>query len=325
MLLAARKSVSAAKGANVLVGAVYLLLGIVGLFILDSDANILSLNGADNVLHLASALLLLGVGLSQDKNVRGDAPASPASDHGARGFGRSDVARCWAGFASLGAGLVHLAVVREHLAESWVYGVFFAVIGRCRSSGPWSPWPATPPRRPGPRRSERLGDRAVGCSPGRSASGRPGPWTAEAVGIADALSVALEAVVVVLLLAATRVPRDADAPQLAAGARLALLGAGALAMAAITTPALAATESGEHAHPHGDRTATPRTSRLGPSSCASASSSSARSGSASTAATSSRASQRPARRRGRGPGRPWWRHARCRPGRATSRRRPHRR
>ena len=77
LLFAARQSVSAAKGANTLVGAVYLLLGIVGLFILGSDANILSLNSADNVLHLASAVLLLGVGLSQDKNVRGDAPLVP--------------------------------------------------------------------------------------------------------------------------------------------------------------------------------------------------------------------------------------------------------
>jgi hypothetical protein len=77
LLLAARGAVSAAKGANTLVGAVYLLLGIVGLFILDSSANILSLNAADNVLHLASAVLLLGIGLSQDKNVKGDAPLVP--------------------------------------------------------------------------------------------------------------------------------------------------------------------------------------------------------------------------------------------------------
>jgi len=77
LLFAALKSVSAAKGANMLVGAVYLLLGIVGLFILDSEANVLALNGADNVLHLASALLLLGVALSQDKDVRGDAPGIP--------------------------------------------------------------------------------------------------------------------------------------------------------------------------------------------------------------------------------------------------------
>ena len=77
LLFAARQSVAAAKGANTIVGAVYLLLGIVGLFILDSDANILSLNSADNGLHFASAVLLLGVGLSQDKNVRADAPVVP--------------------------------------------------------------------------------------------------------------------------------------------------------------------------------------------------------------------------------------------------------
>jgi Domain of unknown function (DUF4383) len=78
LLFSAMKSISAAKGSNVLVGAVYLVLGIVGLFILDSEANILSLNGADNVLHLASALVLLGVALSQDKaTARGDVPGVP--------------------------------------------------------------------------------------------------------------------------------------------------------------------------------------------------------------------------------------------------------
>ena len=76
LLFSAMKGVAAAKGSNVLVGAVYLVLGIIGLFIANntSDLNILSLNGADNVLHLASAALLLGVGLSQDKNVRRDSP-----------------------------------------------------------------------------------------------------------------------------------------------------------------------------------------------------------------------------------------------------------
>jgi hypothetical protein len=69
LLLFASRASSTAKGANTLVGAVYLLVGIVGLFILDSSANILSLNSADNVLHLASAIVLLGVGLSQDKSV----------------------------------------------------------------------------------------------------------------------------------------------------------------------------------------------------------------------------------------------------------------
>ncbi|UUL75538.1 DUF4383 domain-containing protein [Pseudarthrobacter sp. Fe7] len=67
LLAAGLKSVPAARSVNTTVGAVYLLVGIVGLFLLDSAANIIALNGADNVLHLASAVLLLGVGLSQDK------------------------------------------------------------------------------------------------------------------------------------------------------------------------------------------------------------------------------------------------------------------
>ena len=58
-----------AKAINTAVGAVYLLVGIIGLFLLSSPLNIIALNGPDNVLHLASAVLLLGVGLSMDKAV----------------------------------------------------------------------------------------------------------------------------------------------------------------------------------------------------------------------------------------------------------------
>ena len=76
LLLFSSKSVAAAKGSNTAVGAVYLLVGILGLFLIGTDANILALNGADNVLHFASAIVLLGVGLSQDKNVRGDVPVA---------------------------------------------------------------------------------------------------------------------------------------------------------------------------------------------------------------------------------------------------------
>jgi hypothetical protein len=66
-LLLASRSVSAAKAVNVTVGAVYLLVGVVGLFLVGTAANIIALNGADNVLHLGSAILLLGVGLAADK------------------------------------------------------------------------------------------------------------------------------------------------------------------------------------------------------------------------------------------------------------------
>ncbi|MET4782861.1 DUF4383 domain-containing protein [Glaciihabitans sp. UYNi722] len=69
LLLAGLSGVSAARTVNSVVGATYLVLGIVGLFITGTDANILALNGADHILHFASAVLLLGVGLGADKGV----------------------------------------------------------------------------------------------------------------------------------------------------------------------------------------------------------------------------------------------------------------
>ncbi|MGA7203753.1 MAG: DUF4383 domain-containing protein [Specibacter sp.] len=69
LLLSGLGSVQASKATNTTIGAVYLLVGIVGLFLAGSALNIIALNGADNVLHLASALVLLAVGLSQDRTV----------------------------------------------------------------------------------------------------------------------------------------------------------------------------------------------------------------------------------------------------------------
>ncbi len=70
LLIAGLSNVRAAKTVNVIVGAAYLLLGIVGLFITDTPFNILALNAPDHVLHFASAVLLLAVGLGADKGVR---------------------------------------------------------------------------------------------------------------------------------------------------------------------------------------------------------------------------------------------------------------
>ncbi|HEY3574866.1 MAG TPA: DUF4383 domain-containing protein [Arthrobacter sp.] len=67
LLYAGVKDIQLSRTVNTAVGAVYLLVGILGLFLLSSPLNIIALNGADNVLHLASAVLLLGVGLSLDK------------------------------------------------------------------------------------------------------------------------------------------------------------------------------------------------------------------------------------------------------------------
>src|SRR5262249_1901152 len=67
LVSAAYAGAAAARLANATVGAVYLLLGMVGLFVLSSSANILALNSPDNALHFASALVLLGVGLAVPK------------------------------------------------------------------------------------------------------------------------------------------------------------------------------------------------------------------------------------------------------------------
>lgn len=70
LLIGGLKSVTAAKSVNIVVGAVYLLLGIIGFFLVGTALNILALNTADHFLHLVSALVLLGVGLGAERGVR---------------------------------------------------------------------------------------------------------------------------------------------------------------------------------------------------------------------------------------------------------------
>lgn len=75
LLIAGLSSVRASKTVNSVIGAAYLLLGIVGLFIVGSAFNILAINGADNVLHFGSAVLLLAVGLGAERVARSTAAA----------------------------------------------------------------------------------------------------------------------------------------------------------------------------------------------------------------------------------------------------------
>ncbi|MCU1508744.1 MAG: hypothetical protein JWR53_845 [Glaciihabitans sp.] len=70
LLIAGLSSVRAARATNTTVGAAYLLLGIIGLFLVGTSANILAINAADNVLHFASAVLLLAVGLGAERSSR---------------------------------------------------------------------------------------------------------------------------------------------------------------------------------------------------------------------------------------------------------------
>ncbi|UJP10876.1 DUF4383 domain-containing protein [Microbacterium sp. KUDC0406] len=67
LVIAGLVSTKAAKATNVVVGAAYLLLGIAGFFLVGTAANILALNTFDHFLHLASALLLLAVGLGAER------------------------------------------------------------------------------------------------------------------------------------------------------------------------------------------------------------------------------------------------------------------
>ena len=72
LLIGGLSSVVAAKTVNIVVGAAYLLLGIVGFFLVGTPLNILALNTADHFLHLASAIVLLGVGLAAERSARSE-------------------------------------------------------------------------------------------------------------------------------------------------------------------------------------------------------------------------------------------------------------
>lgn len=174
----------------------------------------------------------------------------------ASGLDRADVARCWAGFASFGAGLIHIAVVREHLAESLSQGIFFAVVGLAQVA--WAFWALTRSTVPFPRitAGATLGLIALwGVSRTIGLSLDPLTAVREPVGVADVLCVVLEAALIGCVFVAA--PRAAQAPVEAdpwmgrsatRGRGLALLAAGALAVSALATPAMAATSAGEHVH-----------------------------------------------------------------------------
>jgi hypothetical protein len=66
-LLAASRTHALARSANLTIGAVYVLLAVLGPFINDTAADIVGLNGADHVLHALSGVLLVGVAVATDK------------------------------------------------------------------------------------------------------------------------------------------------------------------------------------------------------------------------------------------------------------------
>jgi hypothetical protein len=70
LVMAGLATVAASKIVTTIAGTVFLVIGIAGLFVIGNGFNILALNGADNVVHLASAVILLAVGLGADRSVK---------------------------------------------------------------------------------------------------------------------------------------------------------------------------------------------------------------------------------------------------------------
>lgn len=70
LMIAGLSTVAASKIVNAVIGAVLLLLGIAGLFVIGTAVNLLALNGADNVVHFASSVILLAVGLGAERSVK---------------------------------------------------------------------------------------------------------------------------------------------------------------------------------------------------------------------------------------------------------------
>jgi multisubunit Na+/H+ antiporter MnhG subunit len=69
-LIAASRTHAAARSTNLTIGAVYILLAVLGPFINNTALDIVALNGPDHVLHALSGVLLVGVAVAMDKNAR---------------------------------------------------------------------------------------------------------------------------------------------------------------------------------------------------------------------------------------------------------------
>jgi Domain of unknown function (DUF4383) len=71
-----RPTAAALTVGGALVGVVYLVVRVLGLFILNSSANILALNGYDNWLHLFSGAALVGFGSLERETVAAHHPVA---------------------------------------------------------------------------------------------------------------------------------------------------------------------------------------------------------------------------------------------------------
>lgn len=77
LLIAGLAGALGAKWMNTILGALFFLLGIVGILVNGSSnpLNILALNGGSDVLHFATAVILLAVGIGADRTIPAPKPA----------------------------------------------------------------------------------------------------------------------------------------------------------------------------------------------------------------------------------------------------------
>ena len=67
LIIAGASSTSAARRLNTIIGVILLVLGVIGFPLLNNDANIFAVNIATNILHLATAVLLLLTALGAER------------------------------------------------------------------------------------------------------------------------------------------------------------------------------------------------------------------------------------------------------------------
>ncbi|RZS91266.1 hypothetical protein EV189_0503 [Motilibacter rhizosphaerae] len=151
-----------------------------------------------------------------------------------------------AAYAGIGAGLVHLAVVHEHLQEWLAAGIFFIFLGAAQVV--WGVASFAAGRVLVPRTAVLVSLGTVVLWVVSRTSGLPvGPeaFEPEAVGRADVLSCVLELVTVAgVALGVRRVRTRESSPRRSVAA----LAAAAALVAVLTTPALAASGSEEGDH-----------------------------------------------------------------------------
>lgn len=154
------------------------------------------------------------------------------------------VVRAWLGFIALGAGLIHLALV---IGSPPAVAVPLLIVGVAEFG--WGVFAFTAPRLPVPRAARIgalvpiLGWVVVILLGGGTGLGlRTLPML-----VASLFDLAVAIGITVVLRRAA-----GDSRPISAARYLISMGVGALIVAALTTPALAATEAGEYAVPHGD-------------------------------------------------------------------------